>query len=134
MNNMPLISYFTGLVIALRVLRRKLTIRYVRGSIICFFLDTWPRWRVGRLPFCIGRLWQGIEAMFRGLIPMPYLLLRLRRSRVYGGFVCCFGCVRAVVSRHQFSFASGVGSFVRRFRFCVWLFVCVCHTATALLN
>ena len=47
---------------------------------------TWPRGRVG-IPFCIGRLWQGIEAMFRGLIHIPYLLRRLRRSRVYGGFV-----------------------------------------------
>ena len=48
----------------------------------------------GEAPFCIGCLWQGIEAMFRGLIPIPYLLRRLRRSRVYGGFVFCFGFVR----------------------------------------
>ena len=48
--------------------------------------------------------------MFRGLIPISYLLRRLRRSRVYGGFVFCFGFVFAVVSRHQFSFAFGVGS------------------------
>ena len=87
----------------------------------------------GEAPYCIGRLWQGAEAMFRGLIPIHYLLRRLRRSRVYGGFVFCFGFVCAAVSRHQFSFASGVGSFVRRFRF-LRLAICVCHTATALLN
>ena len=37
-------------------------------------------------PLRIGRLWQGIEAVFRGLIPLCYLSLRLRRSLVYGGF------------------------------------------------
>ena len=52
-----------------------------------------PRAR-GRLLFCIGRLWQGVEAMFRGLIPIPYLLRRWRRSGVCGGFVFCFGLVR----------------------------------------
>ena len=79
---------------------------------------TWHRGRVGKLPFCIGRIWQGIEAMFRGLSPIPGLFAlfsacsRLRRFRFCFGFVC------AAVSRRQFSFASGVGSFVRRFRFC----------------
>ena len=46
--------------------------------------------RVRGRPFCIGRLWQGVEARFRGLTPIPYLL---RRFRVYDGFVFCFGCV-----------------------------------------
>ena len=48
---------------------------------------TWPLGLLGGGAFCIGRLWQGIEAMFRGLIPVPYLLRRLRRYRVCGGFV-----------------------------------------------
>ena len=66
---------------------------------------------MGRSPFYIGRRWQGLEAMFRGIIPIPYLLRRFRFFRVYGGFVLCFSFVRAVVSRHLFSFVSGVGSF-----------------------
>ena len=45
----------------------------------------------GGAPFCIGCPWQGVEAMYRELIHIPYLLRRLRRSRVYGGFVFCFG-------------------------------------------
>ena len=85
----------------------------------------------GEAPFCIGRLCQGIGALFRGLIPIPFLLRRLRRSRVYGGFVFAFGFACAVVSRHPFSFSPGVGSFVRWFRFCAWLFACVCATYSA---
>ena len=56
--------------------------------------------------------------MFRRIIPIPYLLRRLQRFRVYGGFVFVFGFVRAAVSRREFSFASDLGSFVRWFRFC----------------
>ena len=44
--------------------------------------------RVRGRPFCIGRLWQGVEARFRGLTPIPYLL---RRFRVYDGFVFSAG-------------------------------------------
>ena len=29
---------------------------------------TWPRGRVGRPPFSIGCIWQGVEAVFRGLV------------------------------------------------------------------
>ena len=87
---------------------------------------------VGRLLLCIGPLWKGNEATFRGIIPIPYLLRRSRRSRVYGGFVFVLVlCVRwfrviSLVSHPVLGLLCGV------FVFCVWLFVW--HTATALLN
>ena len=79
---------------------------------------TWPRWRVRRIHFCTGRLWRGIEAMFRGLIHIPYLCVGcgVLAFTVVSFFVLVLCC--AAVSRHQFSFAPGVGSFVRWFRFC----------------
>ena len=51
---------------------------------------------------------------FRGIIPTPCLLRRFRRSRVYGGFVFCFGfCARG-------DFASSVLFRLRR-----WVFFAV---------
>ena len=85
-----------------------------------------PRAR-GEAPlFCIGCLWQGIEAKFRGLIPIPYLFAsvaafsRLRWFRF--GFVC------AVVSRHQFIFASGVGSLLCGGFVFASLYLCVSYS------
>ena len=72
----------------------------------------------------------GIEAISGGLIPIPHLLPRFRRSRVCGGFVFRSGFVCAVVSRRHFSVASGGGSFVRRFRFALG-YLCVSYSDRA---
>ena len=71
----------------------------------------WPRGR-GGAPLFIGRLWQGDEAKFSGII--PYLLRRFRRLRWFR-FLFCF--LRAVVSRRLFCFFSGVGSLCGGFVF-----------------
>ena len=47
-------------------------------------LLTWSRGRVGRLPFCIGCLWQGIGAVFRGLVLT--FSRWCRPSHICGGF------------------------------------------------
>ena len=55
--------------------------------------------------------------MFRGLIPIPSFCVGcgVLAFTVVSFFVLVLCC--AVVSCHQFSFAAGVGSFVRWFRF-----------------
>ena len=75
-------------------------------------------WACGEAPFSIWRLWQGIEAVLRGLVLTFFasvsVFSRLRWFRFllrsYRGFVSSV-----------FSFALGVGSsFARLFRVCVY--------------
>ena len=56
---------------------------------------------------------------------------QLRRSRVYGSFVFVL-VLRAVVSRHKFCFAPALGPLCGGFVF-AFSYLCLCHTATALL-
>ena len=61
---------------------------------------TRPRGRVGSPPSSIGRLCQGIEAVYRGLV-LTFLRL-FRPSLVCGGFVFFWLFAVAVVSHQQF--------------------------------
>ena len=83
----------------------------------------------GRPPFCTGRLWQGVEAMFRGLAS-PFI-----RFRVCGGFVFQFRfCMCGGFVYFICAFGVGFGRLAVVVVLCACLAVRVRHTATALFK